>query len=86
MVISQHTAQRSYVIQTTDGTLLRRKRCHLKKTNKNVVVTSPSYDDDDDDDDDDDTQGQQQEHIVDDDQNSDSHPCPLPDVTEKRSG
>ena len=32
MVVRQHSTPRSYVIQTSNGTLLRRNRKHLKKT------------------------------------------------------
>ena len=46
IVLSNHTAPRSYIIQTFNGMILRRNRCHLKRTNEHVKI-APSYDDND---------------------------------------
>jgi len=45
VVLSHHPDPRSYNIKTADGTLLRRNRRHLKKTNKNPPDVTNSLDD-----------------------------------------
>ena len=79
IVISNHTAPRSYIIQTSNGMILRRNRCHLKRTNEHVKI-APSYDDDD-------IDGNiTSERPVDNhSQNADSGPVPCSNVTERRS-
>ena len=48
IVISKHSTPHSYIIQTSDGTILRRNRHHLKKTLEQPPLGA-SYDNDDDD-------------------------------------
>ena len=45
--MSTHAAPHSYIIQTQNGTILRRNRCHLKRTAEQVTITT-SYDDEED--------------------------------------
>ena len=45
VVLSHHPAPRSYNIKTADGTLLRRNRRHLKKTNEDPPDVSTNLDD-----------------------------------------
>ena len=80
MVLSEHTAPRSYIIQTSDGTILRRNRRHLKRTNEKVVVRSSYYDDDDGD-----VITGQHEPTIDHGLSSEPNSTPVPEVTEKRS-
>ena len=76
IVISNHTAPRSYIIQ---GMILRRNRCHLKRTNEHVKIASSYVDDD--------IVGNiTSERPVDNhSQNADSGPVPCSNVTERRS-
>ena len=47
VVIDTHSAPRSYIIRTADGTILRRNRCHLRKTyEQRPADQSHRYDDD----------------------------------------
>jgi len=43
MVLSHHPAPRSYNIRTADGTMLRRNRRHLKKTNENFPDVTTTF-------------------------------------------
>ena len=47
IVMSTHAAPHSYIIQTQNGTILRRNRRHLKRTAEQVPITQ-SYDDEED--------------------------------------
>ena len=47
IVMSTHAAPRSYIIQTQNGTILQRNRCHLKRTAEQITITT-SYDDEED--------------------------------------
>ena len=46
--MSAHTTPRSYIVKTTDGTVLRRNRRHLKQTNEDITILSSDYVDDED--------------------------------------
>ena len=74
--MATHAAPRSYIIQTSDGTILRRNRRHLKRTAEKMAVTA-YYDDDDDNE-------EVQENNVNT-QNPEPDDVPTPDVTERRS-
>ena len=76
VVMATHAAPRSYIIQTSDGTILRRNRRHLKRTAEKMAVTA-YYDDDDDNE-------EVQENNVNT-QNPEPDDVPTPDVTERRS-
>ena len=73
--MATHAAPRSYIIQTSDGTTLRRNWRHLKRTAEKMAVTA--YDDDDD------NEEVQKNNVNT--QNPEPDDVPTPDATEWRS-
>ena len=49
VVLSTHTALRSYIVRTADGTVSRRNRCHLRQTTESMTVVNSDYIDEEDD-------------------------------------
>ena len=47
VVLSKHTAPRSYILKTVDGAVLRRNRRHLRHTKESFTVVNDDYIDDD---------------------------------------
>ena len=43
VVLTKHTAPRSYVLKTIDGTVLRRNRRHLRHTKESFTVVNDGY-------------------------------------------
>ena len=82
IVMSTHAAPHSYIIQTFNGTILRRNRRHLKRTAEQVTITA-SYDDEEDVSQDDVVNGQ---HLHEPSMHPepDNNPIP-PSVSERRS-
>ena len=46
VVLSKHTAPRSYILKTVDGTVLRRNRHYLRHTKESFTVMNDDYTDD----------------------------------------
>jgi len=43
VVLTKHTAPRSYILKTIDGTVLRRNRRHLRHTKESFTVVNDGY-------------------------------------------